>query len=101
MTRLYRLMLLVILLCASTILAQQASTPTPKRIAIRAGHLVDCKSDRPISNALILIEDDKIVSVTPAGSPPSGVELIDLSNATVLPGFVDAHTHVLLQGDIT
>ena len=91
----------VFLLFWSSAFAQQPSSPAPKRIAIRAGHLIDCKSDAPISNALILIEDDKIVSVTPGGSAPAGVELIDLSHATVLPGFVDAHTHVLLQGDIT
>jgi imidazolonepropionase-like amidohydrolase len=72
-----------------------------KRVAIRAGHLIDCKSDTPVANALILIEGNKIVSVTPGGSAPAGVELIDLSNATVLPGLADAHTHVLLQGDIT
>src|SRR5215471_17410508 len=100
--RLYRLMILVILLfCTSTVFAQQPSSPAPKRIAIRAGHLIDCKSDALISNAIILVEDDKIVSVTAGGSPPAGVDLIDLSDATVLPGFVDAHTHVLLQGDIT
>src|SRR5580704_3590752 len=80
---------------------QQTSAPPFKRLAIRAGYLIDGKSDTPIANALILIEGDKIVSVTAGGSAPAGVELIDLSKATVLPGFVDAHTHVLLQGDIT
>ncbi|HXZ20841.1 MAG TPA: amidohydrolase family protein [Candidatus Acidoferrales bacterium] len=90
-----RLLAAVLFLCAAV--AAQA----PKRIAIRAGHLIDGKSDQPISNALILIEGNKIVSVTPGGSPPAGVELIDLSHATVLPGFIDAHTHILLQGDVT
>jgi imidazolonepropionase-like amidohydrolase len=81
--------------------AQEKSAPVQKKLAIRAGRLIDGKSDTPIVNALILVEGDKITSVTPGGTPPAGVELIDLSKATVLPGFVDAHTHVLLQGDIT
>jgi imidazolonepropionase-like amidohydrolase len=72
-----------------------------KKIAIRAGRLIDGKSDTPTANALILIEGDKIVSVTPGGAAPAGVEVMDLSKATVLSGFVDAHTHLLLNGDIT
>jgi len=81
--------------------AQEKPSAPPKKIAIRAGRLIDGKSDTPIFNALILIEGDKIASVTPGGTPPAGAELIDLSKATVLPGFADVHTHVLLQGDIT
>jgi imidazolonepropionase-like amidohydrolase len=73
----------------------------PKKIAIRAGRLIDAKSDTPMANALILIEGDQIVSVVAGGSPPAGVEVIDLSKATVLPGFIDVHTHVMLNGDIT
>jgi imidazolonepropionase-like amidohydrolase len=80
---------------------QPGSAESPKGVAIRAGRLIDGKSDIPIANALIVVEDDRIVSVTPGGTAPPGMEVIDLSQATVLPGFVDAHTHVLLQGDIT
>ena len=82
-------------------LAAQATNTAPKRIAVRAGRLIDGKSDSPITNALILIEGDKIVSVTAGGTAPAGMEVIDLSRETVLPGLIDAHTHVLLQGDIT
>ncbi|MFI5093956.1 MAG: amidohydrolase family protein [Candidatus Acidiferrales bacterium] len=82
-------------------LAQEKNAEPAKKIAIRAGRLIDGKSDTPILNALIVIEGDKIISVTPGGTPPAGAEVIDLSKATVLPGFADVHTHMLLNGDIT
>jgi imidazolonepropionase-like amidohydrolase len=89
--------LLLLLACASQALAQAA----PKRVAIRAGRLIDGRGGAVVTNALILIEGDKITSVTAGGTPPAGVEVIDLSRATVLPGLIDTHTHILLQGDIT
>jgi imidazolonepropionase-like amidohydrolase len=93
--RRYAVFFVVIFVCLS------AAAQAPKRIAIRAGKLIDGKNDQPIANSLILIEDKKIVSVTPGGSAPAGVEMVDLSRATVLPGFMDMHTHILLQGDVT
>jgi imidazolonepropionase-like amidohydrolase len=77
------------------------STAPTKTIAIRVGELIDAKSDKPVLNALIVVQGDRIASVTPGGSPPAGAELIDLSQAAVLPGLIDAHTHILLQGDVT
>src|SRR3984957_12406404 len=91
----------VMLSTCPTTRAQEKDKTAAKKIAIRAGRLIDGKSDTPILNALISVEGDKIISVTPGGTPPAGYELIDLSKATVLPGFVDVHTHVLLNGDIT
>jgi imidazolonepropionase-like amidohydrolase len=86
--------------------AQAPASPTEKsatakRIAIRAGHVIDGKSDKTLDNVLILIDGDKIASVTPGGSPATGTQIIDLSKSTVLPGFIDLHTHVLLNGDIS
>ncbi len=81
--------------------AQEKEKAAAKRIAIRAGRLIDGKSDSVLMNALILVENDRIVSVSAGGTAPAGVEVVDLSKATVLPGLVDAHTHLLLNGDIT
>src|SRR5262252_2376617 len=77
------------------------SGASPKRIAIRAGRLIDGKGGKVVDNALIVVEGDSIVSVTPGGAAPAGVQTIDLSQSTVLPGLIDLHTHVLLNGDIT
>ena len=91
----------LLLLLLPTTRAQEKDKAPAMKIAILAGRLIDGKSDTPILNALILVEGGEIVSVTAGGTPPAGVELIDLSKATVLPGFADVHTHVLLNGDIT
>jgi imidazolonepropionase-like amidohydrolase len=90
----------VALSVASAQSAKKEAAPG-KKVAVRAGRLIDGKSERVLENALIVINGEKIVSVTAGGAVPAGAEVIDLSKATVLPGFVDAHTHVLLNGDIT
>src|SRR5437667_4994886 len=90
-----------VLLISCLLLPILAAGQAPMRIAIRTGRLIDAKSEKPLENALILVEGDKIVSVTAGGSAPAGVEVVDLGNATVLPGFIDVHTHLLLQGDVT
>src|SRR6202166_5013990 len=81
--------------------AHEKPAPPAKKIAVRAGHLIDGRSDKVVDNALILIEGDTITSVGSGGQPPAGVEVLDLSRYTVLPGFMDTHTHALLNGDIT
>ena len=68
-------------------------------IAIRAARLIDGRSDTVTSPALVVVRGNKIESI--GGTPPAGARLIDLGDATLLPGLIDAHAHVLLQGDVT
>ena len=80
---------LAILLLATSAFAQTQ---------IRCGALLDGRSDTPRRNVTITVQGNKIASVSEAAP---GANAIDLSNATCLPGLIDTHTHVLLQGDIT
>ncbi len=68
---------------------------------IRAGTLIDGKSDKPRANQVIVIRGNRIESVSDASSAkiPAGATEIDLSKRTVLPGLIDSHTHIFLQGE--
>ena len=71
---------------------------------IKAGRLIDVRNGRVLNDQAILIEGDRIKEVGPSNqlaSKAAGARVIDLSGATVLPGMIDCHTHILLQGDIT
>jgi imidazolonepropionase-like amidohydrolase len=65
-------------------------------VVIRAGRILDVKTGQTLTNQAIVIENDRIVSIGPAAAakPAAGAKVIDLPNATVLPGLIDAHTHL-------
>src|SRR5487761_966172 len=65
-------------------------------VAIRAGHLFDSVSGQMLANQVVLIQGDKIEQVGSSDNVqvPSGAKVIDLSNAYILPGLIDAHTHM-------
>jgi imidazolonepropionase-like amidohydrolase len=83
--------------------AAQTNPPAaaPAVTAVRVGTLIDGKSDTPKRDQLIVIRGNRIESVGDAGSAklPAGATVIDLSRATVLPGLIDSHTHIFLQGE--
>lgn len=73
-----------------------AQTAANRVVAVRAGKLVDVEAGRVLTDQTIVIEGERIKAVGPTGSlaVPAGAERIDLSGATVLPGLIDAHTHL-------
>lgn len=66
----------------------------PETIAIRTGRLIDGVSSQPVSDMIVLIEGDRIAAVGHNVRVPPGAQVLDLSGFTVLPGLIDAHTHV-------
>src|SRR5467141_1863068 len=96
------------MLIALLFLLAQAPRETPaaarpaERVLIKAAHLIDGRSDSTRDGLAVLVEGDRIAKVGPAAELQApGVKVIDLGNAWLLPGLIDAHTHLLLQGDIT
>ena len=93
--------LLFALLFFTGLLPLSAQTPTREdadlaTIVIHAGHLLDVKTGHMIDNATIVVRGDKIVSLGPPKweNPPANLKTIGLPNATLLPGLIDAHTHL-------
>lgn len=85
----------MISLALLVVLAVQQPTPPPAVTAIRAGTLIDGTGGSPVRNAVILIQGERITAVGANVQVPAGASVLDLSNATVLPGFIDAHVHLV------
>jgi imidazolonepropionase-like amidohydrolase len=76
------------------VLLLSAGMGCAKDLVIHAGTLLDGVADAPRHQVSILIRDDKILSVESGFISPAGAQIIDLSNATVMPGFIDCHVHI-------
>jgi len=89
------------MMVAGGLLAVSLTEHAQNVTVIRAGTLIDGKSDTPRHNQVIVIRGNKIENVGDATSKvPDGATVIDLSHATVMPGLIDTHTHIFLQGEV-
>jgi imidazolonepropionase-like amidohydrolase len=79
--------IVLFLACASAIAADTT-------IAIKAAHMVDVRSGTLVDNAVVLISGERITAAGSKLAIPAGAQVIDLGNKTLLPGLIDAHTHI-------
>jgi imidazolonepropionase-like amidohydrolase len=84
-----------VLAAVATVASAAEPAAPPKIVVLKAARLFDARAGRDVSPGLIVVEDGKIVSV--GGAAPSGAEVIDLGDATLLPGFIDSHVHLSFE----
>ena len=85
----------------SPVFTRKQVTDNPKRplqTAVRAARLLDVKNGTLISNAVVLVEGERISAVGSGLPIPAGAKVIDLGDVTLLPGLIDCHTHLLASG---
>jgi len=98
--RRFFLLIALAVCCASVTRGQSAAGGSPPLVVIRAGSLIDGQSDVAKRNQLIFVRAGRVEKVSEAiVTIPAEAKVIDLSNATVLPGLIDAHTHIFLWGE--
>jgi imidazolonepropionase-like amidohydrolase len=85
---------LVLVLLAPDSPARQGAGREPKVVALKAARMFDARSDRVTSPGLVVVSGGRIQAAGAGATVPAGAEVIDLGDATLLPGFMDAHTHL-------
>ena len=85
-------------LILTSVLSLHAAAQTT---VIKCGQLIDGKSDQALAKKAIVVEGNLIKDIVDWDKIPAKANVIDLSTKTILPGLIDTHTHVLIQGDIT
>jgi imidazolonepropionase-like amidohydrolase len=91
----------ICVLVASFAVKGQEAGQKEQTVAIRAERLIDGKSDAAVKDGVVLVVGEKIAAVGSGLAIPANAKVIDLGDATLLPGFIDAHTHLLSEMDGT
>jgi imidazolonepropionase-like amidohydrolase len=95
------LMVAIVLILSIEAVSAEPADPPPLRVMVLAGQILDVRSGRYLRDAAVYIEGDRIAAVGPAATvlarASAGVKEIDLRNATVLPGLIDCHTHLMAR----
>ncbi|HEY2232213.1 MAG TPA: amidohydrolase family protein, partial [Candidatus Angelobacter sp.] len=92
-----KLFLFALLLCCATFAQQPTPSAQLQHAVIHAGHMLDVKTGKMLDNVTVIIDGDKITSVSSGSgsqSDQASGHVINLPNATLLPGLIDAHTHL-------
>ena len=95
---------LILLIVLSALAVAQSGSQTTKITLLKVGRLLDVRAGKYLANQGVLVENEKIKEVGPLASvqahAPKDAAVVDLSNATVLPGLIDCHSHTAILGSV-
>ena len=88
---------LALLIAVAPFLAAQQPTAGRGVVVLRAARVIDGTGAAPIANGVVVVENERIIAIGPAASVrvPAGARTVDLGDATLLPGFIDMHVHLV------
>jgi imidazolonepropionase-like amidohydrolase len=90
-------LLLALLSAGPAALAQERGQGQPRTVVVRASRMFDGRGERVVAPGVVVVSGGRIVAAGPNAAVPAGAEVIDLGDATLLPGFMDAHTHLSFE----
>jgi imidazolonepropionase-like amidohydrolase len=92
-----RFMVLAVMCCLAVLPTIGQQKKAPKSYVLKAARMFDGKTNALITPGIVVVTDGKIVGIGASASLPGDAEVIDLGDATLMPGFIDAHTHLTMM----